>query len=69
MQSYKEVCGNEDEIWFQLQKGEQETFLQWAKALGCVWLNGKEIQPKEDLPGFHYAITKNGLLARIPLFA
>ena len=69
MQNYKEVCGNEKEVWFQLQENECETFLQWAKDLGCVWLNGKKINPQEKPTSFHYAITANGLLGKIPLFA
>ncbi len=69
MQNYKEILGNEEEVWFQLQENECETFLQWAKDLGCVWCNGKDIQPPTELTSFHYAISATGKLARIPLFA
>ena len=69
MQNYKDVCGSKKEVWFQLQENECESFLQWAKDLGCIWLNGQEIHPKEELTSFHYAISVNGLLGRIPLFA
>ena len=76
MQNYKEVCGNEQELWFEVQDNERNSFLQWAKALGCVWINGKEIDPNEQNNSqsffhaiFFYAITDNGKLARIPAFA
>ncbi len=69
MQNYKEVCGNEQEIWFEIQSDETEKFLEWAKGLGCIWLNGKEINPKEPPTALHYAIDKQGKLGKIPLFA
>ena len=69
MQNYKEVCGNEEEIWFEVKDNEVEKFLNWAKELGCVWPNGKKINPQEKPTSFHYAITAKGLLGKIPLFA
>lgn len=69
MQNYKEICGGEEEIWFEVKDNEIEKFLNWAKELGCVWLNRKEIDPKEKPTSFHYAITVNGLLGKVPLFA
>lgn len=69
MQNYKEILGGEEEVWFQLRENECEKFLQWAKILGCVWCNGKEIQPHTELTSFHYTISTTGKLARIPLFA
>ena len=46
--TYKEVCGNEPCVWFSLtdMKKEGRKFLQWAKDIGCVWLNGEEINPR-----------------------
>ena len=70
MQNYKEVCGNDKEIWFKLNKlSEGKKFLKWAKSLGCVWINGDEIDVKEKTTSFHYSITSQGILAKIPLFA
>ena len=39
--TYKDVCGSESCVWFELldMKKEGRKFLQWAKDLGCVWLN------------------------------
>ena len=71
MQNYKEVCGNEKEVWFEVQDNERKSFLQWAKDLGCIWSSGKEIDPsaQNNTASFFYVITDNGKLARIPLFA
>ena len=64
MQNYKDVCGNEKEIWFEIKskavfgrensglfkpnEKEIEKFLKWAKSLGCVWLDSSEISPEND---------------------
>ena len=69
MQNYKEVCGNNKEVWFEIQANEGKAFLQWAKALGCVWINKREIDTQEEITALHYAIDQNGFLAKIPLFA
>lgn len=70
MQNYKEVCGNEQEIWFEIAKlSEGKKFLKWAKGLGCVWINGEEINEKEIITSFHYSISSKGILAKVPLFA
>ena len=46
MQNYKDVCGNEENVWFEISETEGQEFLQWAKDLGCSWLNGNEIIPE-----------------------
>ena len=38
MQNYKEVCGNEECVWFEIKPSEGKKFLKWAKELGCIWL-------------------------------
>lgn len=60
---------NKKAVWFEIQNGEGETFFQWAKDLGCVWLNGKKIDPKEPPLALHFEVRPNGTLARIPLSA
>ena len=45
MQNYKDVCGDKQRVWFELSENEGQEFLQWAKDLGCTWLNGNEIIP------------------------
>ena len=65
MQNYKEVCGNEKEIWFEIRANEYKKFLNWAKSLGCVWINGDEINVKEKITSFHYSIDSNGILSKV----
>lgn len=69
MQNYKEVCGYEKMIWFEIKTNEYKKFLNWAKSLGCVWINGDEINVKEKITSFHYSITQQGILAKVPLFS
>ena len=68
MQSYKDVCKNKDCVWFEINQNEGEKFLNWAKILGCVWLNGKEIEPQKDANFLHYSIRSDGKLANVPTF-
>lgn len=67
--NYKDVC--EEEIWFILsnKKKEGRRFLEWAKELGCVWLNGSEIEPKKGLDFPVVAINPNRKLGYVPAMA
>ena len=31
MQNFKDVCGNYDEAWFEMEPAENKKFLEWAK--------------------------------------
>ena len=87
MQNYKEVCGNEKELWFEIKakpvhgkenlglfttnEKEIKKFLEWAKSLGCVWLDKSEIIPEKDCKefmSFFYSLSSNGTIGRIPCF-
>ena len=67
---HKDVCGTES-IWFILsdKKKEGRRFLQWAKQLGCVWLNGEEIEPRKGTDFFTLCITKDGKLGNVSAMA
>ncbi len=69
--TYKEVGGKEPCICFILddQKKEGRKFLKWAKELGCVWLNGEEINPKKGVNFFHISMHSDGKLANVSMFA
>ena len=69
MQNLKELLGTSESVWFEIEPSKQKRFLQWAKDLGCVWLNGKEINPCEKVEFFHFSIDKNGILGIVPAFA
>ena len=69
--NYKDVCGKERCIWFTLSDMEKEgkLFLRWAKELGCVWLNGEEIDPEKGTDFFVLSIHANGTIANVPAMA
>ena len=68
MQNYKDVCGKEEMIWFELNKlSEGRTFLKWAKSLGCVWLSGREIDCCERIAFTHLSINNEGKLGLVPI--
>lgn len=69
--TYKDVVGEEESVWFCLRdmKREGKKFLQWAKDLGCVWMNGEEIEPRKGVNFFHIAMYKDGKLANVGMFA
>ena len=88
MQNYKDVCGNEKEIWFEIKskavpgkenlglfkpnEEEIKEFLEWAKSLGCIWLDKREINPEKDykkFASFFYSVSSSGTIGRIPCFA
>ena len=67
MQNFKDVCGGK-EVWFEIKPSEGKKFLKWAKDLGCVWIGGKEIDPKKGVEFFHLSIA-DGKLAYVPIFS
>ena len=67
MQNFKDVCGNYDEAWFEMEPAENKKFLEWAKNLGCVWSNGDEINPTEKTNCIYLAINSEGKLRTIPI--
>ena len=69
MQNYKDVCAGEKSVWFEIQPNEGEKFLKWAKSLGCVWINGDEIDPKCEVDFFHFSINSEGRLSYVSMLA
>ena len=67
MQNYKEVCGKDECVWFEIQGNEGKKFLKWAKDLGCVWLSGEEINPRKGASFFHFSIHSDGKLAYVSM--
>ncbi len=67
MQNYKDVCGNCEEVWFEIEPSERKKFLRWAKSLGCVWLDGSKINPTEDVKFNHFSIDNKGKLGIVPM--
>ena len=68
---YRDVCGTERCVWFTLSDMREEgrRFLRWAKALGCVWMNGTEIDPEAGTDFFTLCIHADGTLANVPAMA
>jgi len=48
MLDFKNLLKQEKEIWFKVEKTEKLKFLKFLKDQGCVWINGKEIDLKND---------------------
>ena len=69
MQNFKDVCGSNKSVWFEIQPNESKKFLKWAKDLGCKWIDGKEIDVNQKVAFFHFSITKDGELAYVPAIA
>lgn len=67
--TYKEVCGKESRVWFEIDPKKGKQFLKWAKSIGCVWLNGEEIKPRKGASFFHFSIHSDGKLANVAMFA
>ena len=68
MQNYKDVCKNEEKVWFEINPEKSEEFLIWAKQIGLVWLNGEEINVNQEVSFFHFSVSKDGKLANVPYF-
>ena len=68
---YKDVCAGEENVWFRLSNSKKEGkfFLKWAKDLGCMWINGKEIDPQNDTYFFTLSISSDGKLSNVPAIA
>ena len=69
MQNYKNLCGNDQMVWLEIQPKDEKKFLKWAKSLGCVWSNGDEINPKKSVEFIHFSISSDGNLSIVPTFA
>ncbi len=69
--NFKDVCGEAESVWFVLsdKRKEGRRFLKWAKELGCVWLNGREIEPNGGTEFFVLSISSRGTLANVPAMA
>lgn len=53
MKTLKEILEQEKNILFKVEECDKEDFLKFAKANGCKWINGSEIEiRKEDCSTF-----------------
>ena len=68
MQNYKDVCKNEERVWFEIDPKNPEEFLTWAKEIGLTWLNGDEIEPSTGANFFHFSVSNQGKLTNVPYF-
>lgn len=67
--TYKDVCEQEDTVWFEIDPKKGKQFLKWAKNIGCVWANGEEIDPRKGTQFLHVAVHSNGKIANVAMFA
>ena len=68
MQNYKEVLKTEERVWFEIDPEKGKQFLKWAKSIGLVWLNGEEINPRQNVNFFHFSVSCDGTLTNVPYF-
>ena len=54
----------EDDVWFRVEEKDSKRFLQFAKDLGCIWINGTDIDPEKDKSG-HYMGMENHCLGYV----
>ncbi|MBQ7224410.1 MAG: hypothetical protein IJX06_02515 [Clostridia bacterium] len=66
--SYKDVCGDDDRVWFSISDRDSKKFMKWAKGLGCKWVSGEEINPRKHRAGRHMSIRRDGGIAFVAYF-
>ena len=54
-----------DQVWFRVETKDGKKFLEFAKNNGCIWISGKEINPKSDHCGPFMGMGK-GFIGYIP---
>lgn len=59
MKTLKEIIGRDKHVWFYVEEEDKKRFLKFAKVNGCVWINGAEINVKEDSCSHFMGITQN----------
>ena len=68
METIKEILNQNKQVWFFIEENERSAFLKYAKENGCIWLNGNEINPDEDVCGFVMGIRQNLTMGFVPMF-
>lgn len=59
MKNFKELVNKKGQIWLSVNKENKIEFLNFVKELGCVWIDGKGINPCKDKCGYHMGISKD----------
>ena len=59
MKTLKELIKKDNHIWFYVEKEDKKEFLKFAKRNGCTWINGEEINIKEDKCTHFMGINKD----------
>ena len=66
MQYYKNVCGNNEFVWLSIEPGDNKKILRWAKQMGCVWFDGTEINPEEEVNSCYFSMSNDGKFDVLP---
>ncbi len=69
--TYKDVCGNEPCIWFEVgtRARDRVAFFKWAKVLGCVWFNGEQIKPTKGIGSPYLSMHSDGKIAFVGMWS
>lgn len=65
----KDLLKCEEKVFFSVSLQDRENFLKFAKENGCMWLNGKEIDPLQDGCNGYMSIHSDLRIANVPYFA
>ncbi len=68
MMNLKNLLKENNAVWFEIEPTEKQKFLEFAKENGCVWLNGKEIEPSSDDCMCHMSMHNDYKIAKVAHF-
>ena len=57
MCSIKELLGNNERVWFDINQADYTSFLTYALDQGCTWMDGSTIKPDKDNCSHHMGIN------------
>ena len=57
MCSIKELLGNNERVWFDINQADYKSFLTYALDQGCTWMDGSAINPSADNCSHHMGIN------------
>lgn len=59
MKNFKKLLNEKGQIWLSVNEKNKLDFFNFVKNLGCVWIDGKDINPTKDKCGYHMGISNN----------
>ena len=68
--TYKDLCGKEKRVWIELGENRRDKIkiLRFLKGLGCKWVNGAEIAPRQNVGGY-ISLHSDGSIAHVGMWS